>query len=212
MRIGLNEQEIPQIFLFRLAVKTCFLLRPSQFLTAVRGRDEGGEGRDSCCLFNGLSTWCEVEAGKGGRTVPFLCLQKGHFETSISATQRIAVPPPTPALARAYRLHLFLPLLLLLLLLHVCSFRFHNTGLGKREKNLITLALHPLSSITRSLERSISPCLGVGAPVLFRVPTLRCGACEKRGSRRTTQRHVKHPPRPFRSVVSPPRRRPTAPG
>ena len=69
--------------------------------------------------------------GRANRTVPFLCLQKGHFETSISATQRIAVPPPTPALALAYRLHLFLPLTLL----HVCSFRFHNTGLGKSKKN-----------------------------------------------------------------------------
>ena len=49
--------------------------------------------------------------------------------------------------------------------------------------------VHPLSSITRSLERSISPCLGVGAPVLFRVPTLRCRACEKRGEGGAGERH-----------------------
>ena len=141
----------------------------------------------------------------GGRTVPFLCLQKGHFETSISATQRIAVsphprprrptipaspPPPLP-------------------FLHLCSFRFHNTRLEKNKKEtrrtaLITFAQHPLSP---------SPGHFNAASVLEPLCCSACPRCvveraRRGGSRRTTQRHVKHPPRPFRCVpaASPPNR------
>ena len=69
------------------------------------------------------------------------------------------------------------------------QFSISQHWIRKKEKTLITLALHPLSSMTRSLERCISPCLGVGPPVLFRVPTLRCRACEKRGEGGAGERH-----------------------
>ena len=66
------------------------------------GCSAGGGCRDSCCLFNGPSTWCEVGPGQTGQLF-FLCLQKGHFKTSISAARRGGVSPhphtactPTP--------------------------------------------------------------------------------------------------------------------